>query len=74
MKKKKVQKLQLNRETLRRLGGELAAVHGRGGDTEDTGCAGEATETCAISGCPECVTLRGPNCHDEMPAEKPIGE
>ncbi|MFL6260835.1 MAG: hypothetical protein ACJ76Y_14085 [Thermoanaerobaculia bacterium] len=65
--KKHARKLQLNRETLRRLDQELAWIYGGGGDTAescaDPGCgAAPGTETCWISGCPECHTLRGPNC------------
>jgi hypothetical protein len=76
--KKNARKLHLSRETLRRLDGELAWVHGGTGDTGDTadGCGAPGTETCWGSGCPECVTLHGPNCHgaEKEPQEPAAGE
>jgi hypothetical protein len=63
--KKRIRKLLLNRETLRRLNSEPGWV--RGGGADDDG-----TETCVISGCPEiCNTLRGPNCRADSPEPLP---
>ncbi|HEX9945834.1 MAG TPA: hypothetical protein VGG03_27825 [Thermoanaerobaculia bacterium] len=70
--KKQARKLQLNRETLRRLDHELTWIHGGAEDTADAGCDANApgTETCWISGCPHCHTLRGPQCRGvESPDE-----
>lgn len=73
--KKGLRKLQLNRETLRRLDQGLAWVVGGTGDTADTcgdDCAAGATATCTCvgSGCPEiCGSVR--HCAPDAPEREP---
>jgi hypothetical protein len=62
--RKRLGRLHLNRETLRRLDDELAWIEGG---------VLAATGTCLGSGCEECKTIRGTQClSDNCPVEVPV--